>query len=70
MIGEVDTPRTVFYYIKRLNRTEKGKIGDHKSREGEEEALKILNIADVTSAIPASGTTVPMSKHVPNCTET
>jgi len=50
--------------------TEKGKIGDHKSREGEEEALKILNIADVTSATRVSGTMVPMSKHVLNCTET
>lgn len=71
-LGEVDTPRTAFHFIRRSNRASKGENSRANIRIEREnaEALRILNMADVTTAIRAPSTMVAMSKHISNCLET
>lgn len=71
-MGEVDTPRTIFHFIKRSNRTAKGKQSNEnmKFEKFNSEALKILNMADVSTAIRTPSTMSSMAHHVLNCMET
>lgn len=41
-----------------------------KTERGNAEALKILNLADVTTAIRAPSTLVSMKQHIQNCMDT
>lgn len=67
----IDTPRTVFHYVKRANATIKNIKGrTHVDEERDNSnALEIVNIADLSTLIRTPAHPGSMAKHVAGCLE-
>nr|AJG39090.1 PB1 [Wuhan Louse Fly Virus 4] len=71
-IGYAETPRTVFHYVKRTNRTVRNKKGPTQADEekANAEAMGLLTMADISTLVKIPSGSHNMADHMVSCLRT